>query len=291
MSNPRADYAPIINRRPLKLPGNARVAVWVVVGVEEWDFNAPMPRALLSPPQGVSVVPDVVNYSWVDYGLRVGFWRLKEVLDRHGIRANLCLNASICNSHPLIVDESLKSGWEMMAHGYTQRALHLEKDERDVIRRSIQTIREKTGQAPRGWIGPGLAETFNTLDILAEEGIEYVGDWANDDQPYPMKVKKGRLFSIPYLLELNDVPIYIVQHHRAPEFFERAREAFETLYEEGSKNARVMAIGVHPHIMGVPYRIRYFDKIFQFMKKYDGVLFMTGGEIVDWYKSVSDAEK
>ena len=159
MTNPRADFTPIFARQPLTLPGNARVAVWPVINVEEWDINAPMARTVLPPPQGVTVLPDIANFGWFDYGLRVGFWRLKRVLDRHGIRATVSLNASICHSYPQIVDASLAFGWEMLGHGFIQRALSVETDEREVIRRSIATIRSYTGKAPRGWMGPGLAET------------------------------------------------------------------------------------------------------------------------------------
>ncbi|MFQ5857241.1 MAG: polysaccharide deacetylase family protein [Anaerolineae bacterium] len=285
MNNPRAEYVPMIDREPLALPGGARLAVWVVVNVEVWDFNAPMARMLIPYPQGQVVIPDVANYSWFDYGVRVGFWRLKEVLDRHGIRATLSLNASVCEAYPRLVEECLNSGWEFLAHSYTQRVMSLEEDQRDVVRRTIELIDRTTGQAPRGWMGPGLSETFDTPDILAEEGIEYLADWVNDDQPYPMKVKSGALVSIPYTLEINDIPIYLIQQHRSPEIFERARDQFDTLYREGADSARVMAISVHPYVTGVPHRIKYFDQIFEYIKQHEGVLFMTGGEILDWYKS------
>lgn len=286
LSNPRAEYSPIIDREPLKLPGGARVAVWVIINVEVWDFNAPMARTIIPYPQGQVVIPDVANYSWFDYGVRVGFWRLKEVLDKHGIRATLSLNATVCESYPRIVEESMKSDWEFLAHSFTQRVMSLEEDERDVIRRTIDLIEKTTGQAPRGWMGPGLSETFDTPDILAEEGIEYVADWVNDDQPYPMKVKSGTLIAIPYTLEINDITIYVIQQHRSPELFERARDQFDTLYREGAENARVMAIAVHPYVTGAPHRIKYFDQIFEYMKRHEGVLFMTGSEIIDWYKDI-----
>jgi peptidoglycan/xylan/chitin deacetylase (PgdA/CDA1 family) len=287
MTNPRADYSPIFQRRPLHLPGNARIAVWPVVNVEEWDMQAPMARTVLPTPQGVSVLPDIANFGWFDYGLRVGFWRLKQVLDQHGIRATVSLNASVCLSYPQIVEESVKSGWELMGHGFIQRAINTEPDERDVIQRTIRTIKEFTGQPPRGWMGPGLAETFHTPDILAEEGIEYVCDWCNDDQPYVMKVKHGRLVSIPYTLEINDIPMYLIQHHRSPEIFERARDHFDTLYREGTESARIMAISTHPYITGVPHRIKYFDMLFTYIRQFAGVVFMTGSDILDWYNAVA----
>ena len=197
MTNPRADYIPIVDRKPLKLPGDARVAVWVIVNIEEWPIHEPMARTVIPPPQGVTIVPDITNYGWFEYGLRVGFWRIRDVLDRQGVRASVSLNASVCNTYPRIVDACLKSRWELFGHGFVQRALPREQDERAVIRKTIDVIKEKTGQKPRGWMGPGLHETFDTPDILAEEGIEYVLDWVNDDQPYPMNVKKGSLFRSP----------------------------------------------------------------------------------------------
>ena len=287
MANPRADYSPIFHREPLKLPNNARIAVWPVINVEEWDINEPMARTVLPTPQGVTVLPDIPNFGWFDYGLRVGFWRMKQVLDRHGIRATVSLNASVCHSYPQIVAASLASGWEMLGHSYIQRVINKEPDERATIRRTIDTIRECTGAAPRGWMGPGLAETFDTPDILAEEGIEYVCDWCNDDQPYPLKVRSGSLISVPYTVELNDIPIYLVQHHRAPEIFERSRDAFDTLYREGAESARIMCVSTHPYITGASHRIKYYDLIWDYIRQFEGVVFMTGSEILDWYKAAA----
>ena len=287
MANPRAEYSPIFHRKQLRGPDNARIIVWPVINVEEWDLNAPMARTVLPNPQGVSLIPDIPNFGWFDYGLRVGFWRLKRVLDSHGVRATVSLNASVCLSYPQLVQECLESGWEMLGHGFIQRVINNEPDEREVIRRTISTIREFTGTAPRGWMGPGLAETFDTPDILAEESIEYLADWCNDDQPYAMKVKSGRLIAVPYTVELNDIPIYLIQHHRSPEIFSRARDQFDTLYREGAESVRVMAISTHPYITGVPHRIKYYDRIFEYIRQFEGVVFMTGSEILDWYNSVS----
>ena len=287
MSNPRAEYSPIFHREPLKLPGNARIAVWPIINVEEWDINQPMARTVLPTPQGVATIPDIPNFGWFDYGLRVGYWRLKQILDRHGIRATVSLNASVCLSYPQLVRESLDADWELLAHGFIQRVINVEPDEREVIQRTINTIKEFSGKAPRGWMGPGLAETFDTPDILAEEGIEYLCDWCNDDQPYEMKVRNGRLVAIPYTVELNDIPIYLIQHHSSAEIFNRARDQFDTLYREGSESARVMAISTHPYITGVPHRIKYYDMIFDYIRQFEGVVFMTGSEILDWYNAAA----
>ena len=285
MAEPRAPYSAIVDRPPLKLPGGARVAVWVCINVEEWEFGAPMARALLPAPQGASVTPDIPNYSWYEHGMRVGFWRFKEVLDRHGIQATVSLNSNVCASTPRIVEACLESDWELMGHGVVQRVLPKEPDERAVIRQAIDQIDAFSGRKVRGWMGPGLHETYDTPDILAEEGIEYCADWVNDVQPYPMRVKRGSLISIPYTVELNDIPIYLVQHHRSPELFERAMDEFETLHREGTASARVMCVSVHPYITGAAHRITYFDRIFRELKQRDGVIFMRAAEILDWYKA------
>lgn len=284
---PRAPYSPIIKRKPLKLPGGARLGVWFIVTVEKWDIDAPMARTVLTAPQGVSVIPDIPNYSWFDYGLRVGFWRLKNVLDQHRVRATLGINAPVCDSYPIIVEESLRNNWEILAHGYEQRAINLEKDERLVIRKTIETIRDFSGRAPRGWMGPGLHETYDTPDILAEEGFEYVADWVNDDQPYPLRVKSGSLIAVPYTVEVNDIVIYAVQHHSSPEIYHRARDAFDTLYAEAADGARFMGISMHPYVMGAAHRAKYLNKIIEYIKGHEGVLFMTGEEILDWYNEVA----
>lgn len=283
----RAPYSPIIKRKPLKLPGGARLGVWFIVTVEKWDIDAPMARTVLTAPQGVSVIPDIPNYSWFDYGLRVGFWRLKNVLDQHRVRATLGINAPVCDSYPIIVEESLRNNWEILAHGYEQRAINLEKDERLVIRKTIETIRDFSGRAPRGWMGPGLHETYDTPDILAEEGFEYVADWVNDDQPYPLRVKSGSLIAVPYTVEVNDIVIYAVQHHSSPEIYHRARDAFDTLYAEAADGARFMGISMHPYVMGAAHRAKYLNKIIEYIKGHEGVLFMTGEEILDWYNEVA----
>jgi allantoinase len=279
-------YSAIIDRPALRLPKGARVVVWTIVNVEEWDIQGPMPRTVLPPPGGASVIPDIPNFAWFEYGMRVGFWRLKSVLDKHKIKATLSINASVCLSYPRIAEASRDAGWEFMGHSFIQKPLHQVDDQREAIRKSVEVIRKFTGKAPSGWLGPGLTETPETLDLLAEAGFKYVADWVNDDQPYEIKTTHGPLASLPYTVELNDIPMMILQHHDAEEFFRRARDQFETLYAEGAKSARVMAIAVHPYISGVPHRIKYFDKTYAYLKKKKGVFFWTGEELLDWYRGL-----
>lgn len=282
-TNPRAEYVPIIDRKPLRLPGGARLAVWVVVNVEVWDFQSPLPRTLLPYPQGVPVVPDVANYGWFDYGLRVGIWRIKDVLDSRGIRATMSLNGVLCEAYPRVVDECLKSDWEFMGHNYIQRVMSKEPDERAAIRRTRELLQQASGKPMRGWMGPGLSETEDTLDILAEEGVEYVADWVNDDLPYRLKTETGALYALPYSLEINDIVLHLVYQRPSRELFERTRDQFDTLYQESANGARVMCVAVHPYVTGASHRIKYFNQIFDHMQQHEGVTFMTGEEILDWY--------
>ena len=280
----RFDYSPITARKPWKLPKGARIAVWTIVNIEEWDIEKPMARQLLSAPQGVSTIPDVPNWAWHDYGMRVGFWRILEALTKRKLRATASINAAVCASYPPVAQAMLDAGWEFLGHGVRQGAMHLLPDQRATIREAIQLLQDFTGRKPKGWMGPGLTETWETLDLLAEEGIEYVTDWVNDDQPYQIRTTKGPLVSVPYTLELNDIPMMVIQHHAADEWVRRCKDQFDRLYAEGTKNPRVMALAVHPYNSGVPHRIKYFEAVYDYMRTKKGVWFTTGEEIYEWYK-------
>ena len=281
----RFDYSAIVDRPPLRLPDGARVVVSTVVNVENWNFNEAIPRQVMPTPAAATAVPDLPNWAWHEYGMRVGFWRLKAALDRYGIKATTSINASVCLDYPRLAQAAWDAGWEFMGHGFTQKAMHALDDERAAIRRTIATIRDFTGKPPRGWLGPGLTETMHTLDILAEEGIEYVCDWVMDEQPCEMRTTAKPVVMVPYSVELNDIAIMVLQHHEARVLYERTMAQFERLYREGEESARVLAICVHPYITGVPHRIDQFERIFEDLTKRPGVLFWTNAQILDWYKS------
>src|SRR5438093_11298352 len=194
----RFDYSAIVDRKPWRLPKGARIAVWTIVNVEEWDIEKAMARQYLPAPQGVSTVPDVPNWAWHDYGMRVGFWRLLEALAKRKLRATTAINAHVVESYEPVARAMLEAGWEFMAHGVIQGAMHLLPDQRAAIRHSIEMLTKFTGRKPKGWLGPGLTETWETLDHLAAEGIESVPDWVNDDLPYEIRTAAGRLVSVPY---------------------------------------------------------------------------------------------
>jgi allantoinase len=280
----RFDYSAIVDRRPWRLPRGARIAVWTIVNVEEWDIEKPMARQVLPVPQGVSVVPDVPNWAWHDYGMRVGIWRLMAALQARKVPATTSINAAVCDRYPRVAQAMLDAGWEFMGHGVRQGAMHLLPDQRAAIREAVDILHKFTGKKPKGWLGPGLTETWETLDYLAEAGIQYVSDWVNDDQPYEIRTTKGPLISVPYSLEINDIPMMIVQHHESPAWVQRCRDHFDRLYAEGARQPRVMAIAVHPYIHGVPHRIKYFEAVYDYIRKKKGVWFTTGEGIADWYR-------
>jgi len=279
----RFDYTPITARRPFKLPKGARIVVWTIVNVEEWDIEKPMARQYLTAPQGVATVPDVPNWAWHEYGMRVGIWRIMEALAKRKIRATTAINANVCRAYPAVAQAMRDARWEFMGHGVKQGALHLVPDQRQVIRESIALIREFTGKKPKGWLGPGLTETWETLDVLAAEGIEYVSDWVNDDQPYQIKTASGPLVSVPYTVELNDIVMMVIQHHSSAEWLQRAKDQFDRLHAEGARSPRVMALAVHPYISGVPHRMKYFEAVYDYIRKQKGVWMATGEEIYDCY--------
>src|SRR5919201_1640075 len=173
----RFNYSPISRRQPWKLPEGARLAVWTIVNIEEWDIEKPVARQYLTAPQGVATVPDVPNWAWHEYGMRVGFWRLFEALAKRKLRATTSINANVCWSYPAVAETMRDAGWEFVAHAVKQGAMHIQPDQRAVIRDSIEIIREFTGKAPKGWLGPVLTEIFVTFDLLAAVCIEYVSDW------------------------------------------------------------------------------------------------------------------
>ena len=287
MQNPRdrVGYSAIVDRAPLRLPDGARMVVWLIVNVEEWPITRPMARQVLPAPTGAAVIPDIPNWAWHEYGMRVGFWRLKAALDRFGITPTLSINAAVCETNPRVAGAARDAGWEFMGHGYLQVPTHQLEDQRGTIFRALETIERFVGKRPRGWLGPGLTETHETIDILAEAGIQYVGDWVLDDQPCEIRTAHGPVVALPYSVELNDIPMMLVQHHPSEVFLRRAQDQFDRLYEESAESARIMAVAVHPYISGVPHRIRYVEEALAYFTGHDGVVFWTGEQILDWYRA------
>ena len=282
----RIAYSAIAERPPLKLPGGARMAIWVIVNVEDWDPKDVMPRTVLTPPAGGAPSPDIPNWAWHEYGNRVGFWRMLKVFDEFAIPGVLAINGCAIEAYPPIVKAANARNWEFIGHGFTQRNMQKVPDEKADIHLTTEAIKKATGKPPRGWLGPGLTETWETPDLLKEDGYDYVADWVLDDQPVWLKTRTRPIVNIPYTQECNDVAMMLIQHHKASEYYDRAMDQFEQIYADAEGSARVMALVVHPYIMGVPHRLKYFRRIFENIRRKPDVLFWTGSQVLDWYLSV-----
>jgi allantoinase len=244
-----------------------------------------MPRTVLSPPMGQPLQPDLPNWAWHEYGMRVGFWRLHDALKNLGIVPTLAINGVVCESYPRVAKAGLDAGWEFMGHGYVQGPMHALENQREAIAQTVNAIKNFTGQAPRGWESPGLTETSQTIDHLAEAGIEYVADWVFDDQPVWIPATPKPVLSVPYSVEINDIPMMLLQSHSANEFYERGVAQLDRLWQESATIPRVMAISVHPYITGAPHRIAVFERLLAYVKGKPGVVIRTGAEINDWYRA------
>ncbi|MCW6511211.1 polysaccharide deacetylase family protein [Lichenifustis flavocetrariae] len=280
----RVPYVAIVDRPSLTLPDGVRMPVWVIVNVENWDPRRAMPRAVLPPPMGNPLLPDVPNWSWHEYGMRVGFWRIFKSLNDRCIVPTLATNGSVCETYPRIVQAAHEKGWELMGHGWLQGPMHVLEDQKASIRRTMNALRAVSGKNPRGWESPGLTETQETIDLLAGEGIEYVADWVLDDLPCEIKTASSPILSVPYTVEINDVAISAVAQHSSDEILKRGIRQFDRLYEECEKAPRIMSISLHPYLTGVPHRIGFVEELLDYISSKPGAVFWTGEQIVDWYR-------
>lgn len=285
LSHGRTIYTPSFARPPLgPFPGGARLALHVIVNVEVWDIGKPMPRTALPPPGGTPTIPDVPNFAWYQYGQRIGIWRLLSTLQRHQARATLSVNSAVCREYPEIVERTFAAGWEMMPHGVVQRTMASVDDERAVIAEAIEELQRATGTRPRGWLGPALVETPQTLELLAAAGLEYCCDWGPaDDLPYDLTLERGRMVAIPYPIETNDIVVFAIERHSAEELFTRCSAALATLHAESSTSPRVLALALHPYLTGTPHRIAVLDRILALAREQYGAAIMTASELLDWY--------
>jgi allantoinase len=283
----RIPYSAIIDRPVLRLPGKARIAVWVIVNVEHWSADGAMPRVVIPPPMHQPLLPDLPNWAWHEYGMRVGFWRIFEALGARAITPTLATNGFVVRSYPRVAGAARDAGWEFIGHGYKQTPMHRLEDQRQAIRDTVADIKAFTGKPPRGWESPGMTETEDTLDFLSAEGIEYVADWVLDEQPVTIKAEPNPVVALPYTVETNDVVMFTIQNHAAEEFAHRCRAQFDRLYAESAQSARIMAISVHPYLSGVPHRIGWLENVLDYIGSHNDVAWWTGGEILDWYRGAS----
>jgi len=280
MENTLFRYSPSIKRPPIEWPNGARTAFWVGLNIEYYAIDKPSTSIT---PITATLVPDPLNYGWRDYGTRSGVWRTMQLLDRVGMRGSVLLNSDVCHYYPEIIEEGNKRGWVWLAHGKSNSILQANmelEEERRYLGDVVETIKRETGHQPKGWLGPALSETFNTPDLLAELGVEYICDWCNDDQPYPMRVKSGRMISVPYSIEVNDIPVFLDKGMEAEGFYRMIVDQFDVLHEEGGK---VMAVALHPFLTGLPFRHKHLARALEYVAGHNDVWLATSDEIAAWY--------
>jgi allantoinase len=285
--SPRYDFEPFIHRRPVRFPKGERLAILIYVNIEHAPFGTKAAAHAIYPGT-MQFSPDVLNHGWRDYGNRVGLWRIVDAMDRHGFRGTVNLNSDVCREYPQIIREGNDRNWEWGAQGDRNGSvpsLMSEDEEREFIHLNLRIIEEATGKRPKGWLSWALAESFVTPDLLAEAGIEYVSNYAHDELPVPMRVKRGSLITMPYTLEINDVPTIMGKGASADEFGRMIKDQFDVLYEEGRSRPRIMSISVHPFISGHPFRMKHLEKALGYIASHADLWLTTGGEINDWYRA------
>ncbi|MET8794870.1 polysaccharide deacetylase family protein [Nocardia sp. NPDC004568] len=288
MDNELFDYSAIVDRDPIRWPGGARVAFYVGLNIEHYRVDRPSTSIFAGT---AGQVPDPLNYGWRDYGPRVGFWRILESLDRHGIRASALLNSDVLQRYPRIIAAGRERDWAWLAHGRNNSVLQAEiaaADERAYLADVLTTIERGTGKRPRGWMGPALSESFRTPELLRELGVDYVLDWTNDDQPYPLRVPG--LFSLPYSVELNDNTLFLGTGLTGPDFVRIVRDQLDRLWADSETSGRVLALALHPFVTGQAFRARYLDEALAYIVEHPGVWVTTSDEIAAHYASTRAGE-
>lgn len=288
-------YLPLPKRKPLKWPNGARVALMITTNLEYWDYIRESEKPYY--PGGPSIITDVLpgnvydnpNWTWREYGHRVGVWRMFDIFKTAGVPTTCTVNAKMFLERRDVTDAALAENWELVAHNYVQTDLlsnyaHDEAKEREVIRETLRIYKEATGKAAKGWLSSSLRSTLNTCDIIAEEGLIFMTDLLNDDQPYLIETRSGKpLVSIPYTSEVNDFTVFLRQGKDVDGAFNVFKEQFDELYREGATNGRLMNIGLHPHVIGQPFRIRALRDFIQYVKGFPDVWWARRDEIAEWY--------
>ena len=281
MRNDLYDYSPIVDREPIEWPGGARVAFYVGLNVEHFEIDTPSTSLN---PATAALVPDPLNYGWRDYGPRVGFWRLAETFDRHGVRPSVLLNSDVIERYPQIVDAGLARDWAWLAHGKNNSTLQTAMtvdEERAYLTDVVDTIHDAVGRRPHGWLGPALTETFQTPSLLAELGLSYTLDWTNDDQPYRLNVPG--MVSVPYSVELNDLGLFTVQGLTGPEFVQVINDQLDQLHADSAESGRVFALALHPFVTGQAFRAKYLDQALDHVASHPDVWLTTSDDIAQHY--------
>jgi peptidoglycan/xylan/chitin deacetylase (PgdA/CDA1 family) len=284
MDHDRYEWSILPRRKSVAWPGGARIALWVTVSLQ-W-FPLDMKGQPFKPPGALQTAyPDLRHYTLRDYGNRVGIFRVMKALERHAIRASAAMNSALAVRYPSLLKEVVSRNWEIIAHGVDMDHLHYDgmTDEQGLISRTLNALPKV-----RGWLSPAKSESRQTLELLAGAGVEYVCDWVNDDMPYPVKAAGKTLFAMPHSADIDDYQILVNNHHTEDEFRDQLIDQFEVLDQESrTQGGRIMALSLHPWVIGQPYRIGALESALAHIMRQPGVWAATGAEILDAWKSRS----
>ena len=279
----RYGYSPITERPVYDWPDGKRLAFFVALNVEHFSFG----EGLGHTPTNPGKQPDVRNFAWRDYGLRVGIWRLFDLLDELDLPAAHLFNTTIYDYAPQIAERIRARGDEFVGHGRTnseQQGDFAEDEERALIQEATDAIARHEGQGPGGWMGPWISESDVTLDLLKEAGYRYVMDWPCDDQPVWMTTRAGPILSVPYSIELNDSPAQLTRRHTPAEFTDMVVDHFEELLRQSRDQPLVYGLALHTFVVGQPFRLSHLRTALKHIVEHpeaDRVWFTRPGAIAD----------
>ena len=285
----RYDYSPIVERAQFDWPGGKRIAFYVALNVENFSFG----EGLGHTPTSLGPQPDPRNFAWRDYGLRVGVWRIFDLAEELGLPLAHLLNASVCETCPQIADKIRARGDEVIGHGYTNSERQSDMDEAAeaaMIRQSTEILANCVGARPYGWMGPWIAETLVTPDLLKEAGYRFLMDWPADDQPFWMRTRAGPILSVPYPIEINDSPVMLSRAQPATDFRQMIVDQFDAMLALSSAHSLVFGISLHTFVAGQPFRLIQIREALRRVLEHPGmekVWITTPGQIADYVGSLA----
>jgi peptidoglycan/xylan/chitin deacetylase (PgdA/CDA1 family) len=283
MDHDRYDWSMLTDRKPVAWPGGKRVALWVNVSLQYYPLNQ---QGKPFPPVGgmTTAYPDLRHYTLREYGNRVGVFRCLKAFDQYKVKPTFAVSGRLAERYPYLVNRLVERGDEIIAHGWHMDAPHYggleESAERELVKRTLDTLRSATGQPVAGWLSPSKSQSLRTPDLLAEHGVKYVCDWINDDMPYTFRTSAGDIVAMPLSTELEDRFIMQANLHSEQEYAEQIQDAFDYLYAEAEEQGgRMLALSIHPWMLGQPHRIGRLEQVLEYITGHDGVWSASAGEI------------
>lgn len=269
MDHKRYEWSMLKNRQKTVWPEGKSLALWVNVGLQFFPLNQKgipfkVPGGMTKP------YPDLRHFSLRDYGNRVGIYRFFKAFDKYGVKPTFAVNTRLAERIPYLMNKIKEREDEIICHGYHMDALHYggqdPNEEAELVKKSLDGLRQISGQAVKGWISPAKNESANTPDLLAANGITYFCDWVNDDMPYPFQTKNGILTAMPLSTELEDYFVILNNQHSAESWAEQVCDACDFLLQEAqTQGGRILSLNLHPWVLGQPHRISQLEKVLDYV--------------------------